>query len=61
MPISPKKTRILLTIDRELLAWVDAQAQAENRDRNNWIVTQILSVKKGYAPSDNLTKAVRKI
>lgn len=41
MPISPSKTRILLTIDRELLAWVDAQAKADNRDRSNYINTLI--------------------
>jgi len=46
MPISPSKTRILLTIDKELLAWVDTQAKAENRDRNNWIITQILNTKE---------------
>lgn len=46
MTISASKTRIMLTIDRELLAWVDAQAKDENRDRNNWIITQILKAKE---------------
>ena len=46
MPISPSKTRILLTIDKDLLAWVDTQAEADNRDRNNWIITQILKAKE---------------
>ncbi|MHB8122613.1 MAG: hypothetical protein ACYDG4_10710 [Desulfuromonadaceae bacterium] len=46
MPISKDKTRIMLTIDKELLAWVDTQAKAEYRDRNNWIIAQILNIKK---------------
>jgi len=41
MPISASKTRIMITIDRDLLAWVNAQADKENRDRSNWIVTLI--------------------
>ena len=41
MPISQSKTRIMLTIDKELLAWVDAQAEKENRDRTNYIITLI--------------------
>jgi len=53
MPISPSKTRILLTIDKELLAWVDAQAKAEYRDRNNWIIAQILKIKE-VSPMKNL-------
>jgi len=59
MPISPSKTRILLTIDKDLLAWVDAQAGADNRDRNNWIITQILNVKKEATPMKNLTAIYR--
>ena len=56
MPISPSKTRILLTIDKDLLAWVDTQAEADNRDRNNWIITQILNVKKEVSPMKKTVK-----
>lgn len=41
MPISATKTRILLTLDRNLLAWVDAQAKNDNRDRNNYLANLI--------------------
>ena len=51
MPISKAKTRIMLTIDRELLAWVDAQAKAEYRDRNNWIIAQIKKVMESQKKS----------
>jgi len=47
-------SKIFLTVDRELLAWVDAQAKAENRDRNNWIITQILNVKKEVSPMEKI-------
>lgn len=49
MPISATKTRIVLTIDKELLAWVDAQADKENRDRTNYINTLVKREKERQA------------
>ena len=42
MPIGKDKTRISLTIDKELLKHIDEQAKNENRTRNNWIITATL-------------------
>lgn len=55
MTIAANKTRTLITIEKELLAWVDTQAKKENRDRSNYIITLILQekerVERGAVPA----------
>jgi len=53
MTIGPNSTRIIITLDNELLAWVNAQAEKDNRDRSNWIVTLIKREREAHTPEQN--------